>query len=150
MENAAAVEERAVDWEPGTLDSSPTSVKKWPGTLERSLCLLRNLFSDVLMKATLPSFQIRRCPKHFFWFSGSYFTGSPWQLSQPLASCLLKSYFSMFWLWHLWVVRSSGMEIVLYVWCKDLFLFSFCEHQCFLPLKQPKPDVFSGEVEARS
>lgn len=56
----------------------------------------------------------------------------------------------MFWLWHLWVARRLGMEIELAVWCKNVFLFCFCEHQCFLLLKQPKPEAFSGEVEAWS
>lgn len=51
----------------GNLDFSLKFCKSSCGTLEESLYLLGTLFPGLLIKATLPTFQIRRFPKHFFW-----------------------------------------------------------------------------------
>lgn len=133
MENVAAVVERTLDWEPDNLDSCLNSAKSnWdlgkvtppPKKSFFLICSLKPHCQASKLKGFLNSFsglqkailtdQIK-----------CIFTSSPWQHSQLLPNNLLKSYFCMFGVWHLWVERCFRMGIFCLMqkhFCFVLFL----------------------------
>lgn len=134
MESVVAVVERALDWEPGYLDSCLHFCKKQLWYLGKVTPPPKKYF--FLICVLKPHCQVSESKGFLNTFSGlqkailtdqikCIFTSSPWQRSQLLPNNLLKSYFCIFGAWHLWVERCLRVGIELSVQCNLGFFFFF-------------------------